>query len=366
MDAELEKLKLIVETAFSARFLTTGGDKILYVNRPAEKMFGYSAEELIGGTVDILLPPAVRPGHPRLRKGFLENPRRVMIGVDREIHGVRKDGTEFPIQVGLAPIKTANGTLYVAVTVFDISHHKKIERQLILKAAELQEAVERLARFAYIASHDLQEPLRKIASFADVMKSALMERNTKEALHAGDVVREAALRARELVESLLTYSRHVSAPLELRELDVKEEIEGVISDFSELIKQTDAKLTTVIPSGCKLKADRAQFVRCIYNLLSNAIKYCKPGRRPDVAITVTMEKGLRIQVADQGIGFEPRYAKTIFEPLQRLHSYAQYPGSGIGLALCRSICERHGWRLEAESQLGQGATFTITIPGREP
>ncbi|PWB82387.1 MAG: PAS domain-containing sensor histidine kinase [Methylocystaceae bacterium] len=362
MDAELEHMRMIVESAFAARFLVSGDDRILYVNQAAEEMFGYRAEELVGGTVDVLVPQPVRPGHAQLRNGFLDDPRRVMIGVDREIHGLRKNGTEFPIQVGLAPIKTDDGRLYVAVTIFDISHHKEIERQLVERARELGLANDRLARFAYIASHDLQEPLRKIAAFAEVIKAALANGNVGEADRASDVVRMSALRARELVEGLLTYSRHVSTPLELEELNVKEEIEAVVADFSELIRQTNAKIAIRIPPAAKVLADKPQFVRCMFNLLSNAIKYRKPGRDLEIVFEAGDEADFQLSVADNGIGFEPKYAEVIFEPLKRLHSFSQYPGAGIGLALCKSMCERHGWRLEAQSQLDLGATFTLTIP----
>lgn len=362
MDIEHEHLKMVVESAFAARFLVGSDDRILYVNEAAEEMFGYRAEELVGRTVDILLPPTVRARHSQLRKSFLETPRRVMIGVDREIHGFRKNGTEFPIQVGLAPIRTEDGQLYVAVSVFDISRHKETERQLVERAQELELANDRLARFAYIASHDLQEPLRKIASFAEVLKAALAEGNTKEALWACDVVRTSALRSRELVERLLTYSRQVSIPLELEELDVREEIEAVVSDFSELIRQTNARIVMEIPPGAKVRADKSQFVRCMFNLLSNAIKYREPKRDLEIVFKVSDGADFELSVVDNGIGFEPRYADVIFEPLKRLHTFSQYPGTGIGLAMCKSMCERHGWRLAAQSQLDLGATFTLTIP----
>jgi signal transduction histidine kinase len=121
-----------------------------------------------------------------------------------------------------------------------------------------------------------------------------------------------------------------------------------------------------VPQGVTVKADRLQFQRCLANLLSNAIKFRKPNRAPRVTFSVEQGDDLRLSVADEGIGFEPKYAEAIFEPLKRLHSFSQYPGTGVGLALCKSMCERHGWRIEAASQLGVGATFTMTIPRAAP
>lgn len=363
MTVSSEQLRMVVETAFAARLLVSGADdRIVYVNRAAENMFGFRAEELIGETVDILLPADARPHHRRLRESFYAEPRRVMIGLDRDIRASKKSGVEFPVHVGLAPIRDANGDLFVAVTVFDISHHKEIERQLVERARELELANERLARFAYIASHDLQEPLRKIIAFAEMMDKSLKREDLVDAAHASEVVRSSALRARELVDGLLAYSRQVSTPPRLEALDARDEIEAVVSDFSERIRQTGAHIEVTIPQGVTVHADRPQFQRCLANLLSNAIKFRKPDQIPRVAFSVAQGDDLRLSIADQGIGFEPKYAEAIFEPLKRLHSFSQYPGTGVGLALCKSMCDRHGWRIEAASQLGVGATFTISIP----
>jgi PAS domain S-box-containing protein len=358
-----EHLRLVVDSAFAARLLVASDDRIVFVNRAAEDMFGYRAEELVGGTVDRLLPASSRPHHREQRESYLASPRRVMIGLDRDIYACKKNGVEFPVHVGLAPIRDSAGNLFVAVTVFDISRHKETERQLVERARELELANERLARFAYIASHDLQEPLRKIAAFAEIIGAALGREDIAEATHASEVVRSSALRARELVEGLLAYSRQVSTPPRLEPLDARKEIEAVVTDFSELIRQTEAQVAIAVPSGVTIEADRMQLERCLGSLLSNAIKYRKPDQPPRIVFSCEQAPGeLRIAIADAGIGFEPKYAELIFEPLKRLHSFSQYPGAGVGLALCKSTADRHGWRIEASSQLGDGATFTLTIP----
>jgi PAS domain S-box-containing protein len=362
MRATPEQLQLIVDSAFAARLLVGADDHILYVNRATEDMFGYRAGELVGGTIDPLLPPSVRPYHHEIRERYFEKPRRVLLGVDKDIYGCKKNGVEFPIQLGLAPIRADDGELFVAVTVFDISHHKETERQLVERARELELANERLARFAYVASHDLQEPLRKIAAFAEIVVASLDKEDIGGARHASEIVRGSALRARELVDGLLAYSRQVTTPPRLETIDVKTEIEAVVADFSELIHQTGATVAISIPPNIQVRADRLQFERCLASLLSNALKYRKPGRAPHILFSVEKGADLRISIKDDGIGFEPKYSEAIFEPLRRLHSATRYPGAGVGLALCKSTCDRHGWRIEAAAQLGVGATFTLTIP----
>ncbi|ATQ69540.1 MULTISPECIES: sensor histidine kinase [Methylosinus] len=361
-----EVLRMVVETAFAARMLVSAADdRIVYVNRAAEDTFGYSSDELIDAEVDILLPSRMRALHRELRQAYYRSPSRVLIGLDRDIYAVRKSGAEFPVHIGLAPIQDDNGALFVAVTVFDISHHKEIERQLVERAHELELANERLARFAYVASHDLQEPLRKIAAFAQMMERALERNDRTEAVHATEVLRSSALRARELVNGLLAYSRQVSTPPRLERLLLRGEIEAVVSDFSELIRQTGAQIVNEVAAGVTVDADKAQFERCLSSLLSNAIKYRKPQLTPRIVFSAKDGDELHVSVADNGIGFEPKHAEAIFEPLKRLHSFSQYPGAGVGLALCKATCERHHWRIEAVSQLGAGATFTLSIPHGE-
>ncbi|MBY6239948.1 PAS domain S-box protein [Methylosinus sp. Sm6] len=362
-----EQLRMVVETAFAARLLVSAADdRIVYVNRAAADMFGFSAEELVGRDIGVLLPPRMRDIHRGLREDFYRNPSRRMIGLDRDIFAVRKNGSEFPVHIGLAPIRDEQERLFIAVTVIDISHHKEIERQLVERARELELANERLSRFAYVASHDLQEPLRKIAAFAQMIESALARDDRRDAVHASRVVRSSALRARELVDGLLAYSRQVSTPPRLERLDLRHEIEAVVSDFSALIHQTGAQVSIEVPPGVRLEADKPQFERCLATLLSNAIKYRKLDHRPRIVFSVEDGEELRLSVADDGIGFEPKYAEAIFEPLKRLHSFAQYPGAGVGLALCKATCDRHRWRIRGASQLGAGATFTLSIPREAP
>jgi len=247
--------------------------------------------------------------------------------------------------------------------VDDITGRRMTENALARRAAELERANERLEQFAYVASHDLQEPLRKTAAFSSFLDEAIACANQTDILHASTVIRTAALHARELVDDLLTFSRAINSDLQLQILDLREAIEFALTNLSELVSETNASINVEMPS-VTIEADRLQFVRLIQNIVSNAIKYSKPDRRPRIKITAVPvdDSAVRLAIADDGIGFEQKFAQAIFEPFKRLHNKSDFPGTGIGLAICKSIADRHEWRISARSQPGEGATFIIMLP----
>jgi signal transduction histidine kinase len=171
-----------------------------------------------------------------------------------------------------------------------------------------------------------------------------------------------ALRARELVDDLLTYSRIVNDSHRFEELDLRREVDAAFEDLSQLVQETGTEIENAAPHVCFM-GDCSLFARLMLNLLSNAIKYRKPNQISKVRIAAEPagDAEMRIVIVDNGIGFEPKYATIIFEPFKRLHSRAKYPGSGIGLAICKSIADRHDWRLSINSFPGVGTTFIITL-----
>ncbi|WP_162009736.1 sensor histidine kinase [Methylocystis heyeri] len=351
-------LTTLIDTSFASRFLVDAQGTIVHANAAAEALFGYEHGEFAGKPIDILFSPEA----DELVRSNLDRPMRVMIGDDRELRGRRKEGTDLILRVGVTPIQTVSEN-YVSVTVFDVTQYKKIESELRFRTRQLEEINSRLSRFAYVAAHDLQEPLRKIASFSDLLKIAVADDDPATAKYACEVVHNSALRARGLVEGLLEYCSDISAILKLEFINVGAEIEQVEGDFSELIKATGARIENRIQDGLKVRADRAQFTRMMSNMLSNSIKFHKEGENPIIRICACQKDGeIRLSVNDNGIGFEPRYAETIFEPFLRLQPGKEFPGNGIGLAAVKSICDRHGWTIKAESAPGRGATFRVSIP----
>jgi PAS domain S-box-containing protein len=357
-------LKMMVDTSFASRFLVSSDGKVIYANPAAQAMFGYTESEFEGKPIDMVF--ATESNH-NLGMPHLAQPIRLLTGDDQEIKGRTKNGAELMMRVGTMPFRTLGGT-YLAVTCFDITKYKETERELRFRTTQLEAANKRVSRFAYLVSHDLQEPIRKIASFASLMKIAIADGDLKTALYASDVVHTSASRARSLVASLLDYCLGTAAVLNIEYINVRNEVERVINDLSILVDEAGAKIDDVVPAQLQVKADKAQFTRLINNLITNAIKFHKLNEGPEIVISASRHEGdagVQLCVSDKGVGFEPKHEKSIFEPFMRLQAATQIPGNGIGLADVKSICERHGWNVEAKSFPGQGATFRVNIPAGE-
>ena len=354
-------LKMMVDSSFASRFLISSDGKIIYANPAAQAMFGYTGSEFEGKPIDMIFATELdhKSGMPPLNR-----PVRIMSGDNQEIKGRTKNGVELIMRVGTTSFQTLTQS-FLAVTCFDVTDYKEKERELRFKTSQLEAANKRISRFAYLVSHDLQEPIRKMSTFSGLMKTAIVDGDMKTALYASDVVEASASRARSLVASLLDYCVEASAIINIEYINVRDEIELVINDLSKLIDETGAKIDDDVPARLQVKADRAQFMRLITNLITNAIKFHKANASPDVIISASGyegDRGVQLSVRDNGVGFEPKYGEAIFEPFVRLQPSTQIPGSGIGLAAVKSICERHGWNVEAKSFPGQGATFRVNIP----
>jgi light-regulated signal transduction histidine kinase (bacteriophytochrome) len=222
---------------------------------------------------------------------------------------------------------------------------------------------EQLAQFVYVASLDLQEPLRKIEGLACLLENAIASSNKKDIAYARDAMRSCALSARKLVDDLLIYSTTILGEQQLEALDLREEIEATLADLSDLIVKTNASINISTPS-VTFMGDRSQFACLIQNIVSNAIKYRKPGQHPkiDIGAIAVSKKAVSVTIVDNGVGFNEEFARMIFEPFKRLPNTAEYAGTGIELAICKSIADRHGWGILVKSQPGEGASFSFMIP----
>ena len=236
-------------------------------------------------------------------------------------------------------------------------------KQLLENQHASASSPERLAQFVYVASLDLQEPLRKIEAFSDLLENAIASSNKRDIAYARQAMRSCALSARKLVDDLLTYSSTILGEQQLQILDLREEIESTLADLSESIVETKAEINVEV-AATNIMADRSQFACLMQNIISNAIKYRKPGQAPKIDITAVAvgEKTIRLAIVDYGVGFKEEFAQTIFEPFKQLHNNAEYPGTGIELAICKSIADRHGWGISVKSQPGEGTSFSFTIP----
>lgn len=242
----------------------------------------------------------------------------------------------------------------------DIVERKRVQQELTSKMEELACSNADLEQFAYVASHDLQEPLRMVASYTQLLAHRYQGKLDADADEFIGFAVDGARRMQQLIEDLLSYSRLAKNGKALAWTQSEDAFRTAVGNLHEAIKDADALVSVgQLPD---VYADASQLAALLQNLIGNAIKY-RDQRRPEIQVDA-QRRGCEwvFSVRDNGIGIEPQYFGRIFQMFQRLHSRKDYPGTGIGLALCKKIVERHGGRIWLESQPGMGTTFFFTIP----
>ncbi|MCC6168559.1 MAG: hypothetical protein IT329_15160 [Caldilineaceae bacterium] len=252
----------------------------------------------------------------------------------------------------------------------DITERYRTEEQLRTAALRLEASNRELQDFAYIASHDLQEPLRKIIAFGDRLAMKYGDRLDDTGHDYLQRVQHAARRMQTLIEDLLTLSRVTTRGQPFVDVSLQEVVQGVAADLETLLEETQGQLE--VGQLPVVEADPLQMRQLFQNLIGNALKFHQPGVQPRVSIWAEDDacdgsaNRWKIVVADNGIGFDMKYAERIFQPFQRLHGRSSdYAGTGMGLAICRKIVERHRGSIEAASEPGRGAMFSICLPQRQ-
>jgi PAS domain S-box-containing protein len=260
--------------------------------------------------------------------------------------------------------------------VAEIQDRTRAEQHALAVAVELERSNKELQEFAYVASHDLQEPLRKIQAFGDRLRKRFRDELPEMGREYVDRMSESASRMRRLIDDLLNYSRVTTQALPFSQVEMGALVREVISDLDELIAQTNARIHCgPIPN---VAADPTQMRQLFQNLIANAVKFHRPEVPPVVEIASELVDvklpgnpldavaGCRIEIRDNGIGFDEKHLGRIFQVFQRLRGRSEFEGSGVGLAICRKIVERHGGTITARSRPGEGATFIVTLPLRQP
>ncbi len=249
-------------------------------------------------------------------------------------------------------------------------------QELTLLNQDLQRSNENLQQFAYIASHDLQEPLRKIQAFSDLLGLQLANHVEQSVGDHLQRITNAASRMSNLIRDLLTYSRISPRMQAFGLVSLKTIMDGVLSSLQKTIQRTGAQLEVAeLPAA---KGDKSQLSQLFENLLTNAIKFVKPDQKPQIQVqyfhrsvedlpgevrpTSLVPFYHQISVKDQGIGFDEKYMDRIFQVFQQLNNRSDYPGTGVGLAICQRVVENHGGGITADSRPGHGATFCVYLP----
>ena len=353
------KYRGLLEAAPDAMVVVNQGGDIVLLNFQAEKQFGYPRDELLGQKVKNIIPEgfAERLIADDLRSA--EDASAQQIGTGIELIARRKDGSEFLIELMLSPLESAEGIVVIAA-IRDISVRKATEANLLKKVKELYRSNEELEQFAYFASHDLQEPLRMVASYTQLLSRRYKGRLDTDADEFIAFAVDGASRMQRLIQDLLAYSRVGLKGMDLLDISSEDALQQALVNLQGAIEESGALVThDHLPT---VLADETQLIQLFQNLVANAIKYQKPGI-PLVHISAVRncEKKLLFSVRDNGLGIDPQYFENIFGLFQRLHKREMFAGTGIGLAICKKIVERHGGRISVESQPGQGSTFRFTL-----
>ncbi|HTI51322.1 MAG TPA: PAS domain S-box protein, partial [Planctomycetaceae bacterium] len=356
-----KRIRGIIELAQDA-FIEINAESIVTIwNSRAEAIFGWPRHEAIGKKLtETIIPPRYRDAHEEGLRKLLCTGAGSFLNRRIEITAVHRDGHELPVEVSIGSPVQKNGFVTFHAFVRDISEEKRAGDALAQQQRELERSNRELEQFAYAASHDLQEPLRAVSGYCQ-----LLQRRFQGQLdpRAEEYIAEAvsgARRMQALIEGLLAYSRvgrhgnpFVATDAETAFARAVTNLEAAIAEGRAVV--THDPLPTVI-------ADATQLMQLFQNLIGNAIKY-RGDEAPQVHVSAEQrEHEWLFSVRDNGIGIAPQYRERIFVIFQRLHTRSEYPGTGIGLAICQRIIERHGGRIWVESEPGQGSTFFFSLP----
>ena len=314
-------------------------------------MPGLTRAEVVGTSLYRWLTPDIVERTRELVQGVLTTGEFAKI----ESQGLSEFGSPW-LSTQLGPIKEGDRIVGFTAINTDITELKRAQLRLERSNRELES-------FAYVASHDLQEPLRKIQTFSERLNSTSAQDLGPEGRDFVERILKAAARMRGLIDDLLAYSRVSSTSRPFTSVNLAAVAREVLEDLSVMTERTGATVT--LGELPVLEADPTQMRQLLQNLVANALKFHREGVPPVVSVRATLDPRLQrceLRVEDNGIGFEEKYTDRIFNVFQRLHSRGQYEGSGIGLAICRKIAERHGGTIGARSTPGEGATFHVSLP----
>jgi len=362
-------LRGLLESAPDAMVIIDAGGRILLVNAQTERLFGYTREDLLGQPVEVLIPERFRARHSEHRAGYTARPRVRFMGTNLDLSGVRRDGSEFPVEISLSPVETGEGVVVFAA-IRDATGHKAMERAHLEVLRREREASQRLREvdrlrtgFLAAVSHELRTPLAVILGLSEILADDWARLPEAQKVDLIERVRRSSIRLDSLIGDLLDFTRlgggevaldigrHLARPL----------VEAVLERAGHLVAAHVVKVD--VDDGLIVMADAAAFSRALEDLLSNAAKFSPAGS----TITVSAhpdDAGVAISVRDRGPGIPPGDLDKIFDPFYRVGGLEnRFPGTGIGLAIVKEFVEAQGGRVEVTSTVGAGTTFTMHLRG---
>jgi len=358
-----ETFSSLLEAAPDAILVIEKSGHIVVANARSSAIFGWDPGELVGQLIEVLVPEYIRSKHAGLRDGYFASPHTRPMGIGLDLVAARRDGSTIPVEISLSPFEFEERECAIAI-VRDVTETRRLGRELKHFNQELKRSNEELEQFAYVASHDLQEPLRMVTGYTQLLKRRYADKLDHEANEFIDYAVDGVKRMQALINDLLAYSRLSSRGKAFEQVDMNDVIRQVRATLRLAIEDAGAQVACgPLPTFI---GDRSQLTQLLQNLLSNSLKFRREGVVPSIDVSAIRDgKHWRFAVADNGIGIDAAYAEKIFVIFQRLHTREKYPGTGIGLALCKKIVERHEGKIWFESVLGGGTTFFFTVSAKE-
>ncbi len=343
------QLATAMDTSPNGIFLVNSAGNIIYANHQAEEKFEYSALEFSSMTIEDLIPKRFAGHHKALRDKYMVDPENREMGAGRELFGVSQSGREFPLEIGLASFGEGTEKI-VQATVIDITERVKRTREIESKSEEIEQLVN-------IVAHDIQAPVRHIFGHLQAGRKGV---KNDAILKTFNQIDKSAQKIRELIQGLLNFAKAGTRDLKWQTFPLASVIEDIVDLHDIEIRQKSIQVR--IGELPDIRGDIALVGQLFQNLIENAMKYHHPDGHKKVKIYSTRENGvLTVWVEDNGIGIDGVFYDDIFKPLRRLHSSAEFEGSGIGLSICKKITDLHEWKIGLVSDLGKGTKFFVVI-----
>jgi PAS domain S-box-containing protein len=372
--AGMRSFREILEAAPDAIIEVDREGRILLLNLVTEKLFGYKREELLGQTVDILVPDALRAGHAQHRAHYWDHPVIRPMGSGLALHGRRKDGSSLPVEISLSPVTSEDGFRVMAV-IRDISERRQTEdrlremqqtyaRELESRNREVERANQLKSEFLASMSHELRTPLHTIIGFSELLAEELEGPLNEKQRRFMDHIHTDSLHLLALINDILDISKIESGRLSLsREaFDITGTVEETLSSIRPQGIAKAITIETNLSISVPIYADRLRVKQVLLNLLSNALKFTPEGGK--VAVEAALRNGfIEISVSDTGIGIPKDQHEAVFDKFYQVGATTKgvREGTGLGLAISKALVEEHGGRIWLESEPGRGSRFTFTI-----